>query len=72
MTLNDRKPIPPAEIVEVPIDDFVPEPRGASQDHDYDLFAHMDFEKEKTGDEEEEEEDADGEPEAVQPTQLYK
>jgi hypothetical protein len=72
VTLNDRKPIPPAEIVEVPIDDFVPEPRGTSQDHDYDLFAHMDFEKEKTGDEEEEEEDVDGEPEAVLPTQLYK
>jgi hypothetical protein len=56
----------------VPIDDFAPEPRGTSQECDYDLFAHMDFEKDKNPDEEEVEEELDGEPEAEVPIQLYK
>ena len=63
--LEDAKPIPEEQIVEVPIDDFVPEPRGNSQEHEFDLFAHLEFEPERLEGEEEPEEE--GEPDASEP-----
>lgn len=44
----------------------MPEPRGTSQEQDYDLFAHMTFETEKEDDAEPEEDD-EGEPETAEP-----
>ncbi len=68
--LNDAKPIPESEIVNKPIDDFVPEPRGNSQEHEFDLFAHLEFEPER--EEGEDELEAVGEePDQAQPVQLY-
>ena len=49
----------------MPIDDFVPEPRGNSQEHEFDLFAHLEFEPEREEGEEEAEEE--GEPDASEP-----
>jgi dynein heavy chain, axonemal len=69
VTLNDAKPIPPSEIVDKPINDFVPEPRGNSQEHEFDLFAHLEYEEEREEGEEAPEEE--GEPEQTEPIQLY-
>ena len=67
--LNDSKPIPDQEIKLEAINDFVVPPRGTSEEHEFDLFAHLEIEPEK----EEEEQDEEGEePEATIPVQLYK
>ena len=51
VTLDDHREIPENEIVEVKIDDFVPPPRGKSEEHDFDLLAHIEMEEEKEEDE---------------------
>jgi dynein heavy chain len=38
VTIEDSKPIHPDEIVDVPIDDFIPPTRGTSQVKDFDLL----------------------------------
>ena len=45
----------------------MPEPRGTSQEEDYDLFAHMDFEEERDDEEDELDVDYAEEPERSEP-----
>ena len=60
--IEDSKPIPEEEIVEVPLDDFVMAPRGTSEIKDFDLLTHIEIEPEA---EEEEDEDYGEEKEVV-------
>lgn len=53
VTLDDRNPIPEDHIEKVVIEDFVLPPRGTSEEHEFDLLAHIELEDE-TGDKESE------------------
>ena len=60
VTLDDQKELPEHEIVAVKIDDFVPPPRGKSEEHEFDLLTHIEkAEPKEEGEEEEYGEDAD-------------
>ena len=50
VTLDDTRELPPNEIIEIKIDDFVPPPRGKSVDEDFDLLAHIEKEEPKDDD----------------------
>jgi dynein heavy chain len=54
VTLDDQKELPEHEIVAVKIEDFVPPPRGKSEEHEFDLLTHI--EKQEPREEGEEEE----------------
>ena len=47
VTLDDTKELPPNEIIEVDIDDFMPPPRGKSKEEDFDLLSHIEILPEK-------------------------
>ena len=46
VALDDSHAIPEREIVKVVIDDFLLPPRGTSQEHEFDLLAHIEVEPE--------------------------
>ena len=55
ITLQDDKPLPDSEVLEEPIEDFLPPPRGKSMPEDFDLLAHLQVKEVVEGEEEEEE-----------------
>jgi len=46
VVLQDARPLPEHEIVEVPIDDFQLPPRGTSAEEDFDVMTHIELEPE--------------------------
>lgn len=69
--LDDKKSLPHEEILDEPIDDFLPPPRGKSQPKDFDLLAHLEVKEIVEGEEEEAEVDEE-EDEADQFVQKYR
>ena len=61
ITLQDDKPLPDSEVLDEPIEDFLPPPRGKSMPEDFDLLAHLQVKEVIEGEEEEEEAPDDGE-----------
>ena len=55
--MNDEAPLPPDEIKDEPIDDFLLPPRGKSEPKDFDLLAHLEVKEIIEG---EEDDDGDG------------
>ena len=53
--------LPPGEIKEVPLDDFLPPPRGKSEPQDFDLLSHLEVKEIVEGEDEDEGEDGDEE-----------
>jgi len=69
VTLDDSRELPPTEIKDIVIDDFVLPPRGTSVTEDFDLLAHIELEELKEDDEEAEgsEDPEDAEDEVIIP-----
>jgi hypothetical protein len=52
IVLDDSAILPPGEVKDVPLDDYLPPPRGKSEPQDFDLLSHLEIKEQGEGEEE--------------------